>query len=100
MIGKALSVMLHPFRKNNSDSMAEIVTNLIPYTKNFLLSPSLVTTNDVSKIPTAVPSLYTPISCLNSYRCLQRETIVSTYASLRGDISHFESLNMLNTAKR
>lgn len=100
MIGKAVSVMLHPFRKINGDSMAGLITNLIAYKRNFLLSPSLATTNEVSNIPTTISSLYKPTLCLNSYRSLRRETIMSTHTSLRGDVTHFDGLNILNTAKK
>lgn len=80
--------------------MSELATNLFPYKEAFLVSPSLNATNDVAKIKNAVGSLYNSAYCLNSYRTFGKETIMSTYGVIRGEISHFEALNALNVAKK
>jgi hypothetical protein len=74
--------------------------NLIPYPRGLFLNPSYCCTNNVSAIDKTIQSLYSDISCLNSTRLFGQETVISTYAMLRGEINYFKTLNLLIEKKK
>lgn len=71
----------------------------MPYPNSFFVNPNLSLTNSSVEVGKIIEGIFDPKNCLNSYRSIGVEKVISVCAFMRGDMLGIKEIEGLKTHK-